>query len=809
MEEGNEKESYNDYTANTDDRYVEDNGYNNEQMPTDIEGSNNYSSQIPANSGNIMKNFASGVKAGYNDAMGNNQKHPFPGSNKNKDDGKQDNIAKGTKNNKDDKKNNPALGQKNGDNNKNKMPKADKNNNNQNAKNGNPRNRSNNKSDKKEETKKDSTSTKNKNNGLGSRLRNSRKQGANKDKNAGKKKISQGIKALWTALPVTGKITIIVGGISIILVFALILFIAVMTGTGVAIGNAMCGEEGSSYSGSDYTGSANINEFLCKMQNPVGKGTVYLYGWVGEPRPGHTHAGVDLSINKNIPIYAAQSGTIDSAGLSGGYGNAIVIKHGNSGLYTRYGHLSKILVKKGDTVGKGQKIGIMGGTGIGGLKVYATHLHFELRSGNGWGTPLKEINEYFGYRERYHKTTGVSEKIKQQCGSNWDGEPAGDSANASNESGDYISTSTGSEGQCCDTSSSSSGSSGNYCSNGITVDGKTYSLDEYVAGVVSAENSYKDGDNIEASKAQAIAARTYAINRTNNCEKSIGNSQNAQVFTKAGEIGTNASNQTAGQVMLYNGNIFSSEYDCFCKSSGTATYQKIPSQETHVLKLNSKYTSKIAGGHCRGMSQLYSRQLQDEGKKYDEILRFFYANGVEITGASSNSCSIGGDGYNGKIWPFYQTDYNNAYCKAGQGTIASSGCGPTAMAMVVSSFLNEKHDPVELAKYSCSHNYRVSSGTAWGFFKSAGEKYGLTVKQVNSSKSSQQEVLAALNSGNKLVIAATNKQPFTNNGHFIVLVSHKDGSVFVQDPNKANDSKQFDFKTVSNASRQYWIISKG
>ena len=63
----------------------------------------------------------------------------------------------------------------------------------------------------------------------------------------------------------------------------------------------------------------------------------------------------------------------------------------------------------------------------------------------------------------------------------------------------------------------------------IIVDNQTYSLEDYVKGVVSAE-AYTQ-ENIEALKAQAIAARTFAIKKTNNCTTSIENSSSAQNFT--------------------------------------------------------------------------------------------------------------------------------------------------------------------------------------------------------------------------------------------------------------------------------------
>ena len=192
----------------------------------------------------------------------------------------------------------------------------------------------------------------------------------------------------------------------------------------------------------------------------------------------------------------------------------------------------------------------------------------------------------------------------------------------------------------------------NLCPNGITVTGVgTMDLEEYVAGVVAHE-AYQDG-GLEALKAQAIAARTYALNYTAGCTKPIENSTNAQTFhdieyvKKQAPLSLKAANETAGMVLTYNGKYFSAQYDSFCyadsdcpdatrNADGTysVTYKKLPKGETHQVTLSdsSQYSRITTGqGHANGMSQLVSYQMAKQGKKYDEILKFFYSDGVQIT----------------------------------------------------------------------------------------------------------------------------------------------------------------------------------
>ncbi|HKJ55109.1 MAG TPA: peptidoglycan DD-metalloendopeptidase family protein [Nitriliruptoraceae bacterium] len=103
------------------------------------------------------------------------------------------------------------------------------------------------------------------------------------------------------------------------------------------------------------------------------------YGW----RWGRPHKGLDIDDNVSSAIYAAQSGTVISAGWnSGGYGNLTLIKHGD-GVVTAYAHQASIHVSTGQTVSRGQQIGIIGTTGHS----TGTHLHFETRVGGGAVNP--------------------------------------------------------------------------------------------------------------------------------------------------------------------------------------------------------------------------------------------------------------------------------------------------------------------------------------------------------------------------------------------------------------------------------------
>jgi murein DD-endopeptidase MepM/ murein hydrolase activator NlpD len=86
------------------------------------------------------------------------------------------------------------------------------------------------------------------------------------------------------------------------------------------------------------------------------------------------HTGLDFRASTGDPVRVTANGTVTSAGWSGGYGRMIEVDHGN-GLSTRYGHLSEILVKVGESVKIGQVIGAVGSTG----RSTGPHLHYETR----------------------------------------------------------------------------------------------------------------------------------------------------------------------------------------------------------------------------------------------------------------------------------------------------------------------------------------------------------------------------------------------------------------------------------------------
>lgn len=113
-------------------------------------------------------------------------------------------------------------------------------------------------------------------------------------------------------------------------------------------------------------------QFNLPSDAPISSG----FGYRMHPILGYQrfHAGLDFAADYGSPILAADRGVVIFAGWYGGYGNAVIIDHGN-GLTTMYAHSQELYVSEGQTVQRGQAIAAVGSTGLS----TGPHLHFEVR----------------------------------------------------------------------------------------------------------------------------------------------------------------------------------------------------------------------------------------------------------------------------------------------------------------------------------------------------------------------------------------------------------------------------------------------
>ncbi len=129
------------------------------------------------------------------------------------------------------------------------------------------------------------------------------------------------------------------------------------------------------------------------MWSPVSGLITSRFGWRSHPVSGQDdfHTGVDIAAAQGTPILAALPGVVEQTGYSESYGNFVVLRHSDN-LRTTYNHCSEILAKEGEQLARGDRIALVGSTGIS----TGPHLHFEVEVKGLKADPLQalEVTEY-------------------------------------------------------------------------------------------------------------------------------------------------------------------------------------------------------------------------------------------------------------------------------------------------------------------------------------------------------------------------------------------------------------------------------
>ncbi len=148
---------------------------------------------------------------------------------------------------------------------------------------------------------------------------------------------------------------------------------------------------------------------------------------------------------------------------------------------------------------------------------------------------------------------------------------------------------------------------------------------------------------------------------------------------------------------------------------------------------------------------------------------------------------------------YYQGDYRN-YSYGRSGTIASSGCGPTSMAMVLTYITGETITPVDTSAYSVQHGYRCEgNGTYAALFPAMASTYGIECQEQSPTA---QNIVQSLSEG-KVIIAHMGPGTFTRGGHYIVLRGlDENGRVIVADPaSRDRSGRSYDASLIARESK--------
>ena len=147
---------------------------------------------------------------------------------------------------------------------------------------------------------------------------------------------------------------------------------------------------------------------------PVGKEGTYItsgYGVREHPIQGivKQHSGIDIgNAGYGAPVIAAKDGVVTYAGWMGGYGNCVIINHGN-GIATLYGHGQEIITELGKTVKQGEVIMLVGSTG----NSTGPHLHFEVRKNGTPVSPLIYLSEDYYQTEEGQQELAARNNVNQ------------------------------------------------------------------------------------------------------------------------------------------------------------------------------------------------------------------------------------------------------------------------------------------------------------------------------------------------------------------------------------------------------------
>lgn len=246
---------------------------------------------------------------------------------------------------------------------------------------------------------------------------------------------------------------------------------------------------------------------------------------------------------------------------------------------------------------------------------------------------------------------------------------------------------------------------------------------------------------------------------------------------------------------------------------------KVTVTETEVTEIWKIYTI-VYNGEAYFEDKIFALSDEQKGlaENYAQNLSVFLGDGMMqglLPTESAGLVSLGdirfSDGATQVVY-YNQLDKRYAHKPYGTDDIGTYGCGPTCMAMVVSSLTNETVDPAEMARWAYENGYWCSrSGSYHSLIPGAAKAWGLPVQ--GCGKTEGQRIVDALSQG-KLVVAIMLKGHFTSSGHFIVLRGVENGKILVADPANYTRSQQaWDLSIILNeasghagAGGPFWII---
>ena len=160
----------------------------------------------------------------------------------------------------------------------------------------------------------------------------------------------------------------------------------------------------------------------------------------------------------------------------------------------------------------------------------------------------------------------------------------------------------------------------------------------------------------------------------------------------------------------------------------------------------------------------------------------------------------------GDIPLLLQWDQRWGYADYGNSSIAVSGCGPTALSMVIAGLTGDNTiTPYTVAKFADNNGYYVEgSGSSWSLMTEGAAYFGVTGEEISLSKDT---IYSILRSGSP-IICSMRPGDFTTTGHFIVLTGIKDGKIQINDPNsKQRSYKLWMYEQIAHQINNLWSFT--
>lgn len=232
--------------------------------------------------------------------------------------------------------------------------------------------------------------------------------------------------------------------------------------------------------------------------------------------------------------------------------------------------------------------------------------------------------------------------------------------------------------------------------------------------------------------------------------------------------------------------------------------KQMAESEVDTVKDTETIEQKVKRVRKEAKEKGYPEDIINLLKKNDETVGFVedYEDKKDLPIAKKVADTI----EEGEIPQLLQWDERWGYASYGSGFVATCGCGPTCMSMVISGLTKDVSvTPAVVAEYSDNKGYiDEENNTYWRLMQEGGKHWGVSCYEGSAE---EEAVKAELNEGHP-IICSVGPGDFTKNGHFIVLTKYKNGKVKVNDPfSQKNSDKLWVYEDIKDQIKALWIYS--